>query len=223
MLGRTVDPGGLSGPRRGRGPDRQICADVAAAVRAGRNCLVLSQWTEHLARLAADARGARPGAGRPPGRGGQEGTTPDHRPTRRRSIRGWSRPPRDRQLPRRGLRLPAARHCCSSRSRSRSRVAWSSTSVACSDRSTASRGSRSTTTWTLGVPVLARMHSKRLAAYASLGLRRAPDSGRSTVTQHDARLPSRSDVQPQLLGGQPQPYTDSYALDIDHAQGARAR
>ena len=31
----------------------QICADIAAASRAGRNCLVLSQWTEHLARLKA--------------------------------------------------------------------------------------------------------------------------------------------------------------------------
>jgi len=30
---------------------QQICADVASAVRAGRNCLVLSQWTEHVARL----------------------------------------------------------------------------------------------------------------------------------------------------------------------------
>ena len=30
---------------------RLICADIAAAVRAGRNCLVLSQWTQHLARL----------------------------------------------------------------------------------------------------------------------------------------------------------------------------
>lgn len=33
---------------------RQICADIAAATRTGRNCLVLSQWTEHLARLAAE-------------------------------------------------------------------------------------------------------------------------------------------------------------------------
>jgi hypothetical protein len=32
---------------------RLICADVASAVRAGRNCLVLSQWTEHIARLGA--------------------------------------------------------------------------------------------------------------------------------------------------------------------------
>jgi superfamily II DNA or RNA helicase len=31
----------------------QICADIAAASHAGRNCLVLSQWTEHLARLKA--------------------------------------------------------------------------------------------------------------------------------------------------------------------------
>jgi superfamily II DNA or RNA helicase len=30
---------------------RLICGDVAAAVRAGRNCLVLSQWTEHITRL----------------------------------------------------------------------------------------------------------------------------------------------------------------------------
>jgi len=32
---------------------RQKCADIVAAARAGRNCLVLSQWTEHLTRLAA--------------------------------------------------------------------------------------------------------------------------------------------------------------------------
>jgi len=38
---------------------QQIGADIAAAVAAGRNCLVLSQWTEHLARLVDDlsARG----------------------------------------------------------------------------------------------------------------------------------------------------------------------
>jgi superfamily II DNA or RNA helicase len=30
---------------------RQICTDIAAAVRVGRNCLVLSQWTGHVARL----------------------------------------------------------------------------------------------------------------------------------------------------------------------------
>lgn len=29
----------------------QIAADVVAAARAGRNCLVLSQWTQHLARI----------------------------------------------------------------------------------------------------------------------------------------------------------------------------
>ncbi len=32
---------------------RQVCADVAAASRAGRNCLVLSQWKEHVRRLEA--------------------------------------------------------------------------------------------------------------------------------------------------------------------------
>jgi len=30
---------------------RQVCADVAGAIRAGRNCLLLSQWTEHILRL----------------------------------------------------------------------------------------------------------------------------------------------------------------------------
>lgn len=30
---------------------RQICTDIAAAVRLGHNCLVLSQWTAHVARL----------------------------------------------------------------------------------------------------------------------------------------------------------------------------
>jgi hypothetical protein len=33
---------------------RQICGDITAASRAGRNSLVLSQWTEHLACLAAE-------------------------------------------------------------------------------------------------------------------------------------------------------------------------
>ena len=33
------------------GRTRLICADIAAAARDGRNCLVLSQWTEHIARL----------------------------------------------------------------------------------------------------------------------------------------------------------------------------
>jgi superfamily II DNA or RNA helicase len=32
---------------------RQICADVADAVRRGRNCLVLTQWSEHLVRIEA--------------------------------------------------------------------------------------------------------------------------------------------------------------------------
>jgi superfamily II DNA or RNA helicase len=32
---------------------RQICADVAGALRQGRNCLVLSQWTAHVAQLVA--------------------------------------------------------------------------------------------------------------------------------------------------------------------------
>jgi superfamily II DNA or RNA helicase len=32
---------------------RQICADIAAASRAGRNCLVLSQWKEHVKLLEA--------------------------------------------------------------------------------------------------------------------------------------------------------------------------
>lgn len=36
---------------------RQICEDIAAAAKAGRNCLVLSQWTEHLARFAAQLEG----------------------------------------------------------------------------------------------------------------------------------------------------------------------
>ena len=33
---------------------RQICGDIAAAVEAGRNCLVLTQWTEHLEALSGE-------------------------------------------------------------------------------------------------------------------------------------------------------------------------
>jgi superfamily II DNA or RNA helicase len=33
---------------------RQICDDIANAVGAGRNCLVLTQWTEHLERLSSE-------------------------------------------------------------------------------------------------------------------------------------------------------------------------
>jgi hypothetical protein len=36
------------------GRTRQICSDVAAAVEAGRNCLVLTQWTEHLEALSGE-------------------------------------------------------------------------------------------------------------------------------------------------------------------------
>jgi superfamily II DNA or RNA helicase len=41
---------------------RQICADIAAASRAGRNCLVLSQWTAHVRSSAArlDEFGVKP-------------------------------------------------------------------------------------------------------------------------------------------------------------------
>jgi superfamily II DNA or RNA helicase len=40
----------------------QICADIAAASRAGRNCLVLSQWTAHVRSLEArlDEFGVKP-------------------------------------------------------------------------------------------------------------------------------------------------------------------
>jgi superfamily II DNA or RNA helicase len=33
---------------------RQICGDIAAAIEAGRNCLVLTQWTEHLETLSGE-------------------------------------------------------------------------------------------------------------------------------------------------------------------------
>jgi superfamily II DNA or RNA helicase len=33
---------------------RQICGDIATAIEAGRNCLVLTQWTEHLEILAGE-------------------------------------------------------------------------------------------------------------------------------------------------------------------------
>ena len=33
---------------------RQICGDIAAAIEAGRNCLVLTQWTEHLEALSGE-------------------------------------------------------------------------------------------------------------------------------------------------------------------------
>jgi superfamily II DNA or RNA helicase len=36
------------------GRTRQICGDVAAAIEVGRNCLVLTQWTEHLEALSGE-------------------------------------------------------------------------------------------------------------------------------------------------------------------------
>ena len=35
---------------------RQICGDIATAVEAGRNCLVLTQWTEHLDAISEELR-----------------------------------------------------------------------------------------------------------------------------------------------------------------------
>ena len=154
---------------------RLICADVAAAARAGRNCLVLSQWTEHLARLAAQLEelGLEPDVLE--GAGWEEGTTRDHRAACRGSIRGWCRPPRDRQLPRRGLRLPAARHALS-----RFPIAFKGRLVQYIGRVLRPIDGKSRVEVhdyvDAGVPVLARMHTKRLAAYASLefDVRRKP-------------------------------------------------
>jgi superfamily II DNA or RNA helicase len=64
----TGDDGRTTGPSiqsvfRGLVDDaertRQICDDVATAVRQGRNCLVLSQWTGHVANLADTLRAER--------------------------------------------------------------------------------------------------------------------------------------------------------------------
>ena len=35
---------------------RQICCDIATSIEAGRNCLVLTQWTEHLETLSGELR-----------------------------------------------------------------------------------------------------------------------------------------------------------------------
>lgn len=57
--GRTAGPS-IQSVFRGLVEDaertRQVCDDVAAAVRQGRNCLVLSQWTGHVANLADTLR-----------------------------------------------------------------------------------------------------------------------------------------------------------------------
>jgi hypothetical protein len=39
---------------------REICADIAAAVHQGRNCLALSQWTGHVARLVEGLKALGP-------------------------------------------------------------------------------------------------------------------------------------------------------------------
>lgn len=55
-------PGGMAAIYRDLAADddrvRQVTADVAAALRRGRNCLVLTQWVAHLGKLAESLRAA---------------------------------------------------------------------------------------------------------------------------------------------------------------------
>ena len=77
---------------------RPICTHIAAAVRAGRNCLALSQWTGHVARLVEGlkALGMEPlvlqgGMGKKDpqsrhGRAGESGTWRRRDPRRHRHL-----------------------------------------------------------------------------------------------------------------------------------------
>jgi len=160
---------------------RLIYADVAAAVRAGRNWLVLSQWTEHLAQLGAllEELGLAPdvlqgGIGKKTRRlitdrlaAARSGDGVVLLATGSFLGEGFDCPPSTR---------------CFSRSPLPSRVAWSNTSVVCSDQIDGKSRVEVHDYVDARVPVLARMHAKRLAAYASPRLRRASDGGRPVVT-----------------------------------------
>lgn len=54
------DPGGMAAIYRSlvaaQGRTDQVLADVVDALRRGRNCVVLSQWTDHVQRIAAALR-----------------------------------------------------------------------------------------------------------------------------------------------------------------------
>ena len=89
---------------------RQIADDIAAAVREGRNVLVLTQWTEHLDALAAllEQDGLAPlvlkgGLGKKARAAVIEQLNADDAPVRPTVAR-------DRVVPRRGVRQPVAGH-----------------------------------------------------------------------------------------------------------------
>ena len=146
----------------------QICADIAAASRAGRNCLVLSQWTEHLARLKAqlEVLGLQPdvlqgGVGKKARRlitdrlaAARSGDGATLLATGSFLGEGFDCPPLDTLF----LAFPIAFKGRLVQYIGRVlRPIDGKTRVEVHDYVD------------MGVPVLARMHTKRLAAYASLG------------------------------------------------------
>ncbi len=162
----------------------QICVDVAKAVHAGRNCLVLSQWTEHVDRLVKGlkTRGHQPLVLQ--GGLGKKARTlvveQLNRADRHGGIlliatgsflgEGFDCPPLDTLF----LAFPLA---------FKGRVIQYVGRIL---RPTDSKSNVVVHDYVdVNVPVLARMHTKRLSAYAGLGFDVPPDrtarSGRRTL------------------------------------------
>jgi superfamily II DNA or RNA helicase len=147
---------------------RQICGDVAAAVESGRNCLVLSQWKEHvgLIRDRLESHGIRPDVLVGGGGKKERRATVDRLATAQPGDgivlvatgsllgEGFDCPPLDTLF----VAFPIA---------FRGRIVQYVGRVL---RPVEGKSRVEVHDYVdAGVPVLARMHSKRLAAYASLG------------------------------------------------------
>ncbi len=93
-----------------------ICDNVVAAAAKGRNCLVLTQWTEHLRRLGACCKGNH--SSRPSGWNGEEGSCQGHgEPGRRVQARRLSSRRRAASLARGSIVRRSTRYSWPSQSR----------------------------------------------------------------------------------------------------------
>ena len=179
-------PGGIAAVYRDLVADdarnQQVLADVLAALARGRHCLVLTQWTAHVALLADLLQAAGLGTGGAAVAGWRPGgvATPLNGSGQVTGHCSWSRPVHTSG--RVSTAPPSTR--CSWLRRSRSRVGSCSTSAECCARHPASTSSRCTTITTSG-PGYSR--PRCASARPATGAWASPTRARAGTTRRHVR------------------------------------
>ena len=175
-----------------------ICDDIADAVGRGRNCLILTRWTEHLDSIVVDLIGRsldplvlHGGLGKKARRAVTR-NSPNPTPTAECSS------PRRPACSAKGSTAHPSTPC-SSRSRSSSKAASSNTSDASCGPPTTRPASRSTTTSTRSSPSSPACTTNDATAYTTLGFDIPKKRSRSTVNDSKNRTTNRHERRRPIL------------------------